>query len=204
MFKNKVMVELISWGKMLFLAFGMFIIISILLFQPYTVNGSSMAPTFEGTDPNNHEKIGDYVLVSKSSYKIYTKPKNGDIVVVDSRTYKRRTFKDELVEHPLVSTFTNRNNNYKWIKRVIGVEGDRIELKNGKLYRNGIVLEEEYILEEMAGSFEAITVPENHVFVLGDNRNHSGDSRIVGSIPYENVIGKVIGRYFPLSKLDLF
>lgn len=203
---NKLLVEIFSWIKVLFFSLAIFIVVSIFVFQPYTVNGSSMEPTFTGTDPDHHELRGDFVLVSKSSYKLWGKPEVGDIVVIDSRTFKKRTMKDELREHPLVNLFTDNSSRreFKWIKRVIGEEGDTIELKDGKLYRNGTQLEEDYILEEMEGSFEAVIVPEDHVFVLGDNRNHSGDSRMIGAVPNENIIGKVFVRYFPFSKLDLF
>jgi signal peptidase I len=203
---NKLLVEVFSWMKVLFFSLAIFIVVSIFVFQPYTVNGSSMEPTFTGTDLDHHEEKGDFVLVSKSSYKLWGKPEFGDIVVIDSRTFKKRTMKDELREHPLVNLFTDNSSRreFKWIKRVIGEEGDTIELKDGKLYLNGTQLEEDYILEEMEGSFEAVIVPEDHVFVLGDNRNHSRDSRVIGAVPNENIIGKVFVRYFPFSKLDLF
>ncbi|RXJ04639.1 signal peptidase I [Anaerobacillus alkaliphilus] len=198
------MKELFSWGKTIVFSLAIFIVISIFVFQPYTVNGSSMEPTFIGTDPYDEEQKGDRVFVSKSSYKLFGEPKAGDIIVIDSRTYKPRTLVDELKEHPLVAIFKESPDNYKWIKRVIGEPGDRLELKQGTLYRNGEELNEDYIFEGMDGSFEAITVPEDHVFVLGDNRNHSGDSRMIGTIPYENIVGKVMVRYFPFNKLNLF
>ncbi len=196
--------ELISWGKTIIFSLVVFLFISIFVFQPYTVNGSSMEPTFTGKDLYDTEQIGDRVFVSKSSYRLFGDPKVGDIIVIDSRTDRQRSFVDELKENPLVAIFKERPDRYKWIKRVIGEPGDLLELKQGKLYRNGIELNEDYIAEETEGSFEAITVPENHVFVLGDNRNHSGDSRIIGTIPYENIVGKVKVRFFPFTKLDLF
>lgn len=187
---------------MLVFSFGIFLFISIFLFQPYTVNGSSMEPTFIGADPYNSKKVGDTVLVLKINQK--TEP--GDIVVVDSRTASKRTLKDELVEHPIINLFTEDidSMDHNWIKRVIGIEGNTIELKEGKLYRNGNLLKEDYIFEAMSGSFERVTVPENHIFVLGDNRNHSGDSRMIGSVPNENVIGKVIVRYYPFHRVSKY
>ncbi|QOY38734.2 signal peptidase I [Anaerobacillus isosaccharinicus] len=205
MFQNRILIELLGWGKVLFFSLTIFIFISIFLFQPYIVNGSSMEPTFVGTEPNNNEKTGDYIIVSKSSYKLNRKPKSGDIVVIDSRIYKPRNFKDELLEHPFLSIFaTESNGNYKWVKRVIGEEGDTIEIRDGKVFRNKLELEEAYLQEEMLGSYEEITVPDNHVFVLGDNRNHSGDSRAIGPVPNENVIGKVMVRYYPFNKVNVY
>lgn len=100
-----------------------------------------------------------------------------------------------------------RNNddekNY-WIKRVIGEAGDTIEFKDGRVYRNGTELVEIYIKEEMVVPFETIVVPENYIFVMGDNRNGSKDSRDIGPIPKENVLGKVLLRYYPLNKINNF
>ncbi len=85
------------------------------------------------------------------------------------------------------------------IKRVIGVAGDFIEIKKGgQLYRNGIEIYEKYILEQDWGNGiidRRIKVPENEIFVLGDNRNHSTDSRILGTIPISDVKMKVIGEF---------
>jgi len=83
-----------------------------------------------------------------------------------------------------------------WIKRVIGKAGDRLEFKNGKVYRDGVPLDEPYVKEPMLyTSDEVIVVPEGHIFVMGDNRNNSFDSRMVGPIPVDHVIGKYIFKF---------
>lgn len=198
---QKLLNEVSGWVKTVVVGLILFVMISIFLFQPYTVNGSSMEPTFTGYDAEAPEQKGDIVLVLKSLYK----PKYGDVVVIDSRVFRERTIKDEWVEHPLLQYFFDDvMTDHKWIKRVIGEPGDTIEIYDGTLYRNGTTIKEDYILEDMKGYMGEITIPEDHVFVLGDNRNFSGDSRLIGPVPVENVIGKVIARYYPLQKLGLF
>jgi len=91
-----------------------------------------------------------------------------------------------------------------WIKRVIGEPGDLLEYIDGKVHRNGNELEEDYIKENMLFPFETIVVPENHVFVLGDNRNNSYDSRDIGTVPIDHVLGKVLFRYYPFDKMTNF
>jgi signal peptidase I len=125
---------------------------------------------------------GDRVIISKISYHFST-PKMGDIIV-----------------------FTPPNQKQPYIKRVIGIGGDTVAIEDGKLYVNGKIIEEPYIKEEMMQDFEETHEPEGTVFVMGDNRNYSKDSRSpsVGFIPVENIWGKVKLRYWPLSKIQWF
>ena len=95
-----------------------------------------------------------------------------------------------------------------YIKRVIALPGEHIEIKNGKVYINDKELEEEYIAdtvktESMEGSFYDLVVPEGTVFVMGDNRTGSSDSRMFGCIPYEKIEGKVVFRFWPLNKMGV-
>lgn len=85
-----------------------------------------------------------------------------------------------------------KKENVRIIKRVVGVEGDKIEIKDGYLYRNGKKIKENYTKEEIVGDRSEITVPKESVYVLGDNRNHSSDSRIYGPFPIEKIEGIVI------------
>lgn len=79
-----------------------------------------------------------------------------------------------------------------WVKRVIGKPGDKLEFHDGHVYRNGEKLDEPYINEPMEFSMDgSYTVPEGDVFVMGDNRNHSSDSRFIGPVPIDHVLGKV-------------
>lgn len=127
------------------------------------VYGTSMIPTY-------HE--GNIVLVDKVFYK-HSEPKRNDIIVVD--------YKD-----------TNLNETFI-IKRVIGISGDHIEIKDNELYLNGELLEEDYIKDVMVNVEDMVVdVPKGKVFVMGDNRNNSLDSRKLGYFDFEeDVIGKV-------------
>lgn len=202
----KLVSEVISWSKVLLFALTLSIIISAFVIQPFSVMGSSMEPTLDGKELYNEGKKGDLVMVSKSNYTLGAKPKHNDIVIIDSRMDKERSIKDSLLESFIVRKVFDGNYNEEsyWIKRVIGEPGDLLEYIDGKVHRNGKELEEDYIKEDMLFPFETIVVPENHVFVMGDNRNGSRDSRDIGSIPFENVIGKVLFRYYPFNKMANF
>ena len=91
------------------------------------------------------------------------------------------------------------------IKRVIGLPGDHVQIKNGKVYINEEELEEDYlqpgiITDDAEGIFYDIIVPENTVFAMGDNRNSSVDCRAFGCIPLEKIEGKVLIRFWPLNE----
>lgn len=129
--------------------------------------------------PTLHHR--DRVIINKLIYRLDS-PSNGDIVV-----------------------FKNPDNNKEnYVKRVIGVAGDTVEIIDGKLYVNDELLDEDYINEPIQGDFPKMEIPADTIFVLGDNRNHSQDSRIVGSIPKDNMIGKAQLRIWPLSDFTLF
>lgn len=206
MIAGKVLQELYNWGKAILFAVVLSIFISVFIFQPYSVSGSSMEPTIEGKDPNDNSKVGDRVMLFKTPTLLGKEANNEDIVVIDSRVDRKRTMKDNFLESPLVRLVSGRSNTEQiyWIKRVIGVPGDILEYKDGKVLRNGVELEEGYRKEEMRTPFKTIVVPDNHIFVMGDNRNYSKDSREVGPIPIENVVGKVVLRFYPFSKLSKY
>ncbi|HZJ82996.1 MAG TPA: signal peptidase I [Clostridia bacterium] len=129
--------------------------------------------------PTLHHK--DRVIINKIVYHL-DQPSRGDIVV-----------------------FKNPDNNKEnYVKRIIGIAGDTIEIIDGELYVNDELLNEDYIDEPTQGDFTKIETPEGTIFVLGDNRNHSQDSRIVGSVPVENMIGKAQLRIWPLSDITFF
>ena len=90
-----------------------------------------------------------------------------------------------------------------YIKRVIGVAGDHIKIEDGKVYRNGEELHEDYLAEgtvTKSKTYSDITVPDDCVFVMGDNREHSTDSRDFGCIPISKIESKVAFRFWPLNK----
>ncbi|MGL4773459.1 MAG: signal peptidase I [Clostridium sp.] len=122
----------------------------------------------------------DKLLVSKKSYS-NSSPKYKDIVII-----KHKTEKCDFI-----------------VKRVIGVAGQTVEIKNNELFVDGVKLEEDYINEIPTYSKNmSITIPDGKVFVMGDNRNHSYDSREIGLIDDSDIVGKVIYSLWPFNSLD--
>ncbi len=153
---------------------SLFIVVYLFILTPNQVKGASMEPTFHS---------GDYILTSRVTYKL-RRPQRGDVVVFKSP----------------------KNPDIEYIKRIIGIAGDKILIKNGEVFVNDIKLEETYIaaktnLWETGYVKEGIPIiiPENHVFVMGDNRPRSSDSREFGPISISNIIGQVFYRYFPTT-----
>lgn len=172
--KTSVVSDLFYWGEALVFALTFLVILSVFFVRFSGVDGSSMLPTLV-----DH----DQVLVQIAGYD---EPEKGDIVVVYAPYYENE---------PLV-------------KRVIAKGGDTISIDpvTGMVSVNGEELVEPYIAEAIrsTGSLSyPYEVPENHAFVMGDNRNHSSDSRLaeIGALPYENIIGKVFFRVFPFTRI---
>lgn len=137
------------------------ILIKSFLFTILIVEGESMLPTL---------KDGDRLLVNVFAAKQHD-VKYGDIVIV---------------------RYTEEDKTKRLVKRVMGVAGDELEVKDGYLYRNNDLVEEDYINEtQMEQDMGPITVKEDQYFVMGDNRNYSLDSRIIGAIEEKDIIGIV-------------
>jgi signal peptidase I len=174
--------QLWSWISSIAIAFVLVVFLGVFVFQSTKVLGHSMDPTLHDTQR---------VYVSKLSHTFSSEPNYGDIVIIDSRVNQERTFTNDLLDSPLLSLFTKADDKHIWIKRVIGKPGDELEFKNHKVIRNGQVLDEPYIEEAMTyTSDKKWIVPAKHIFVMGDNRNNSMDSRVIGYIPFDHVLGK--------------
>ncbi len=89
------------------------------------------------------------------------------------------------------------------IKRVVGLPGERVTIGQGRVYIDGELLDEPYVTEPTAGQTRSWTIPPLEVFVMGDNRNNSRDSRYFGAVPMDSILGHAIFRYWPLSELGL-
>ncbi|MFX3625488.1 MAG: signal peptidase I [Ectobacillus sp.] len=182
---SKVTKEIWSWTRSILFAFVLAFIASVFFIQPFRVEGHSMYPTLQ-----DKERI----IVSKLSHTFSYAPDYGDIVIVDSRVDRERTFADDLVDNALYQLVTaQKTKGFLYVKRIIGKPGDVIELRDHHVYRNGKPLDEPYINEPMVVMDQGKwTVPKDHVFVMGDNRNNSRDSREIGPIPLKNVLGKKV------------
>ncbi|MEQ8753539.1 MAG: signal peptidase I [Coleofasciculus sp. G1-WW12-02] len=138
------------------------------------IPSGSMEPTLQ---------INDRLIIDKISYN-FRQPQRGDIVVFSpTEALKQQNFKDA------------------FIKRVIGLPGETVEVKGGRVYVNGQVLREQYIEEEPEYSYGPVTVPEDNYLVLGDNRNNSYDSHYWGFVPRKNIIGRAIVRFWPINRV---
>lgn len=179
--------EVLEWLYSIVIALAVAMLIHIFLFQPTRVSGESMENTL------HH---GDYLVVAKWNHVLRKAPQYGDIVIIDSRVKRERTWKDDAAE-PMMNyvAFFNKDmqSHNVWVKRVIGKAGDTLEFKEGSVWRNGEKLDEPYIKEKMLYAREGvIKIPEGQVFVMGDNRNHSSDSRFIGPVPVGHVLGTVL------------
>lgn len=173
-----------SWAWSIGIAFFLSLLISTFVLQPTRVLGHSMEPTLK-----DHSRI----LIAKWTRSLGEEPAYGDIVVIDSRIERKRSLLDDLSDYPLFRWIAGSGSgDVFWVKRVVGKAGDVIEVRDHHVYRNGIELNEPYLKEQMATSpqEQKITVPEGHIYVMGDNRNHSKDSRTIGVVPIGHIMGK--------------
>ncbi|MBR6529732.1 MAG: signal peptidase I [Firmicutes bacterium] len=173
------MKEALGWIRDIGIALVIAAII-LTFFKPIIIQQESMQPTFYSDD---------YVIISKQAYTLFGDVERGDVIV----------FKSDLLD--------GEGNSKHLIKRIIGIPGDTIEIKNGLVYRNGEKLEEDYVNEKrQSGEMEPIIVEEGKLFVLGDNRRVSQDSRSeeIGQIDQETIVGKVVLRIFPFDKIQTF
>ena len=126
--------------------------------------------------------VGDRLIVEKLSYNFHP-PRRGDIVVFKApAALVKQTLKEDL------------------IKRVVGLPGDVIEVKQGKVYVDGNALSEPYEAEQPNYGYGPVTIPSNQYFVLGDNRNHSYDSHYWGFISQKEIIGHAAFRFSPVRR----
>jgi len=147
------------------------IVIALLLFL--VINAISARIRVDGRSMEPTLNSGQFVLINKLAYK-FGSPQYGDIIVF---------------HYP-------RNPDQEYIKRVIGLPGDSVEIKAGRVSVNDHLIEEPYILNEPSYQ-DRVRVPVNALFVLGDNRNNSSDSHTWGAVPLESVVGKAVLIYWP-------
>lgn len=188
--QGKAYKETIDWIKSIVIAVVLVCIIRMFLFSPFIVDGDSMEPNF-----HTHERV----IVNLLVYKI-SKPEYGDVVV-----------------------FNVPEENRRFIKRIIGVPGDTVRVEGDQLYINDELITEPYLADAIAESmangltyngigdsfsfpnerYQENVVPEGMFFVLGDNRGYSKDSRSIGYVSEDEIIGRADVVMWPLDKIEL-
>lgn len=156
-------------------ALGLSLLIRLFVAEPRYIPSDSMVPTLE---------IGDRLVVEKISH-YWRQPRKGDIVVFAPP--------QQLQERGYLSS-------QAFIKRVIGQPEHTVKVQQGQVYLDNEPLQEGYIAEPPAYSFDTVQVPPEAYFVMGDNRNDSNDSHVWGFLPEQNIIGRAIFRFWPLER----
>ncbi|MHB1653105.1 MAG: signal peptidase I [Desulfitobacteriaceae bacterium] len=161
---------LIELIEIVLIAFALSWALRTFVVEARVIPTGSMLPTIQ---------LQDRIIVDKFFFKRFDEIRPGDIIV----------FRPPPKAHATED----------FIKRVIGLPGDKIEIRNHITYVNGRALDEPYILEKSKQNYGPVVVPEGSLFVMGDNRNNSDDSRIWGFLPVQNVTGRALFRYWPVN-----
>jgi signal peptidase I len=202
--------EIFEWIVCILIALIMVVLIKAFVGFPTVVSGASMDSTL---------KDKQRLWVSRIGIEMHKYPKRGDIITFEAPS---TTYVTKASYNPDDVTAEYKNDSKgigekikssidifgetSFIKRVIGLPGDYVEIKNKSVYLNGQELEEKYldagtVTDSAEGFFLDVVVPDGYVYVLGDNREVSGDSRRFGCIPIDKIEGKAVFRFWPLNKL---
>lgn len=182
--------------KVVLLAFIIIVPIRVFLFQPFFVQGASMEPNFEDSN---------YLIVNELGYKKTAFSLDG-INVFTLAPFKKLQRGDVVVfKYP-------KNHAQFFIKRVVSLPGEKVEIKNGQvtIYNsntpNGVILDESAYLPKNTKTVgdETVNLKDNEYFVLGDNRSSSSDSRFWGPVLDSEIIGKVILRAWPVNEVTAY
>ncbi len=170
--------EIFDFVELIVITLSVIVLATLFLFRQTIVSGGSM---------NNTLLDGEHLIISDLLYT----PKTGDIVVLQ-------------VTDEIAGKYPQLSENEAIIKRVIATEGQTVGIVNGTVYVDGVALaESEYVMRDgidTHANMPTVTVSEGHLFVLGDHRNSSLDSRYFGEVDERTVIGKALLRIFPFSR----
>jgi signal peptidase I len=172
------------------------VVIKTFLVQPFWIPSESMLPTIQ---------VNDRVMVNKLAYK-WGEPQRGDVVVFrDPREEEiEETIPEAVIRSVLEAVGIRTRGHEDLIKRVIGLPGETVEVKDNRVVINGTPLDEPYLVDVFMPDEPAITISADQVFVMGDNRNASFDSRRFGPIPLDDLVGEAFVTIWPISHFGGF
>ncbi|NLU51993.1 MAG: signal peptidase I [Clostridiaceae bacterium] len=195
--EKSILREIIDWVLLFVIAFLAASIVQSELFALTEVNMSSMRDTLAP---------GDKLIMNKLSY-VFKEPKRGDIIIfLRNEPVNGVLGRISIYVTDIQKKFNGAHRSNRLIKRVIGVPGDEIEIRDNVLFVNGVAQDESYARIDpyanivLNGDMEKLTVPPGKLFVLGDNRGQSSDSREFGLIDRSWVEGKAVFRIYPFNK----
>jgi signal peptidase I len=172
------------------------------IFKPFNIPSESMLPTLV---------IGERILVERYSDWMEQRYQPGQIIVFNppQGADNGECGVDHLVNSPCPLATLGKSN-YYFVKRIVAQENQRISIRQGHVYINGKIIPEDYLRLnsndqncQICNLEKEILIPENHVFVLGDNRGNSIDSRVWGPLPTSNIRGKAFFTYWPLKRVGV-
>lgn len=207
--KNKILFkEILEWVYCIVIAIILALLFRFFIATPTEVRMKSMFPTL---------KEGEKLILNRTMRISHKIPSRGDIVTFEAPIKKMYKESEINLNNPIAKYENEPTNLFKklmyyglefgkesYIKRVIALPGEHVQIKDGKVYINDKELEEKYlqdgiITDVIGAGFTDFVVPENCVFAMGDNRNHSTDCRAFGCIPLEKIESKVAIRIWPLN-----
>lgn len=202
--------NILEWGYCIIIAIVLALLVRYFIGTPTTVKQRSMYPTL---------KPDEKLILNRLSITMKKDMKRGEIITFEAPSVTKISHEDANMANP-VAIYNNEPKGVwgnfvynvlefgktSYIKRIIALPGEHIEIKDNKVYINGEELKEPYLASSVVttpldGEFFDLIVPEGYVFAMGDNRPQSTDCRSFGCIPIDKIEGKVWTRFWPLNRL---
>lgn len=201
--KKAVIKEVLEWTYCIIIAVALALLIRYFIGTPTVVKQSSMYPTL---------KQNQRLVLNRLYRTFHDTPERGDIITFEAPSQSVATGVKAIYDNEPQNLFEKfcyyvlEVNKMSYIKRVIALPGEHVQIVDGKVYINGEELKEDYLQDNVVTEAKSVyltdfIVPEGYVFAIGDNREHSGDCRAFGCIPFEKIESKVWIRFWPF---DLF
>lgn len=201
--KKAVIKEVLEWTYCIVIAVALALLIRYFIGTPTVVKQSSMYPTL---------KQNQRLVLNRLYRTFHDTPERGDIITFEAPSQSVATGVKAVYDNEPQNVFEKfcyyvlEVNKMSYIKRVVALPGEHVQIADGKVYINGEELKEDYLQENVVTEAKSIyltdfTVPDGYVFAIGDNREYSGDCRAFGCIPFEKIESKVWIRFWPF---DLF